>query len=114
MFKARPKPVVTKTPSADGQAETQVQTVTLGSRPISPKGNNKVRVGYGPLAWLRQSLAPRRTSARVPTSNFNLLNRLPVIKEGKLIRLGNLSMGAWPVSAGHREWLGEGTNALRA
>jgi len=53
----------------------------------------QVRVGYGPLAWIRQSLAPKRASARVPSTNFNLLNRLPVIREGRLIRLGNLSMG---------------------
>jgi len=62
---------------------------------VSPKGakdpkDEKVRVGYGPLAWIRHTA---RQSSRVPASNFALLSRLPVNREGTLIRLSHWSTG---------------------
>ena len=75
------------------------------TKPISPRNRtedkqttpknsvlkeDKVRVGYGPIAWIRHST---RQTSRVPVSNFALLSRLPVSREGNLIRLAHWSTG---------------------
>jgi len=57
----------------------------------TPKGKEeRVRVGYGPIAWIRHS---SRQSSRVPITNFSLLSRLPVCREGTLIRLSHWTTG---------------------
>ena len=95
------------------QQPQQQQQLTTQAQPASPRANangngngngtnvspragksSKVRVGYGVGAWIRSSaLNPIRRTSRVPTSHFALLARLPVIKEGRLIRIGNWSAG---------------------
>ncbi|KAH9259335.1 hypothetical protein BASA81_002378 [Batrachochytrium salamandrivorans] len=47
------------------------------------KREELVRVGFGPLAWINNST---RNSRRVPLTNFSLLARLPVNREGDLVR----------------------------
>lgn len=64
-------------------------------KPATPKGTKdskeeKVRVGYGPMAWIRHSA---RQSSRVPVTNFSLLARLPVSREGMVTRLSSWTAG---------------------
>lgn len=69
------------------------QTAPLDARhkpkpvPVHVGGAEKreelIRVGFGPLAWINNST---RSSRRVPLTNFSLLARLPVNREGDLVR----------------------------
>lgn len=62
----------------------------MSSTLANAKKDDKIRVGYGTLAWLRNT---SRAANKIPATNFALFSRLPLLKEGKLLKLGTWATG---------------------